>query len=125
MSKLVHEQETYLIRGAAFEVFNEMGSGFGEGVYQECLELAFAERAVEFEAQPRVPVFFKQRKLRKRYVPDFICFGSIIVEIKAIDQLTGHDTAQMLSYLKATGFKLGLLINFGNKRGIEIQRVLL
>lgn len=125
MSKLVHEQETYLIRGAAFEVFNEMGSGFGEGVYQECLELAFAERAVEFEAQPRVPVFFKQRKLRKRYVPDFICFGSIIVEIKAIDQLTGHDTAQMLSYLKATGFKLGLLTNFGNKRGIEIQRVLL
>lgn len=125
MSELLFEKESYAIRGAAFEVYNEMGSGFTEGIYDECIQIVFEDEHILFDAQPPVPVYFRKRQLKKRFVPDFICYGTIVVEIKAIDRLTGRERAQMLNYLKAPGYKLGFLINFGNKEKIEIERVVL
>jgi GxxExxY protein len=125
MSELLFEKESYAIRGAAFEVYNEMGSGFTEGIYDECMQIVFEDEHISFDAQPSVPVYFRKRQLKKRFVPDFICYGTIVVEIKAIDRLTGRERSQMLNYLKATGYKLGFLINFGSKEKIEIERVVL
>ena len=87
-----------------------MGNGFAEAVYQECLELEFADRKIPFSAQEELKLTYKDHVLKKKYQPDFICFGMLIVEIKAVSILTGEHSAQVLNYLKATGYKLGLLI---------------
>ncbi len=97
------------------EVHKELGSGFLEGVYQEALEKEFRSQGIPNKSQPIVEIKYKGKTLNKKYQPDFICFNEIIVEIKTISALTGTEEAQIINYLKATGLKVGLLINFGSK----------
>ena len=104
------------------EVHKELGCGFLEAVYQEALEREFKERDIPFQAQPVVRIFYKGAFLNKAYQPDFICFDEIIVEIKALDRLTGIEEAQLINYLKATRLKVGLLLNFGT-RSLEYKRL--
>ena len=109
------DERTYKIIGCAMEVHKELGCGFLEAVYQEVLEKEFADQGMPFKAHPIVEIFYKGKALDKTYQPDFVCFNEIIVEIKALAKLTGIEEAQLINYLKATGLKLGLLINFGAK----------
>ena len=111
----MRDKKTYTIIGAAMEVHKELGSGFLEAVYQEALEREFSGQKIPFKPQPTVQILYKGRPLSKTYQPDFICFDEVIVEIKAMDKLSGVEHAQIINYLKATNLKVGLLINFGNK----------
>jgi len=109
------DKRTYKIIGAAMEVHKEMGCGFLEGVYQEALEVEFGVQGIPYKAQPVVEILYKGKPLEKKYQPDFMCFGEIIVEIKALERLSGTEESQIINYLKATKLKVGLLINFGSK----------
>jgi len=112
---MVRDKNTYAIIGAALEVHKELGSGFLEAVYQEALEKEFINQGIPYGSQPTVTIYYKDQPLNKTYQPDFICFGEVVVEIKAMDSLSGIEYAQLINYLKATRFKVGLLINFGSK----------
>ena len=111
----MNDQRTYKIIGAAIEVHKELGCGFLEGVYQEALDREFGIQKISFRSQPTVEITYKGKPLNKTYQPDFICYEEIIVEIKAISGLSSIEEAQLINYLKATGLKVGLLINFGSK----------
>ena len=119
------EEETYAIRGAVFEVYREMGCGFLEAVYQECLEKEFVLRNIPFVSQKDLTLSYKGQALKQTYKPDFICYGKIIVEIKALSATTGEHKAQVLNYLKAAREKLGLLVNFGCYPKATIERFVL
>jgi len=112
---MVRDEKTYKIIGAALEVHKELGCGFLEAVYQEALGKEFAYQAIPFKPQPIIQIAYKGKPLGKTYQPDFVCFNEIIVEIKALAKLTGIEEAQLINYLKATGLKVGLLLNFGAK----------
>ncbi len=116
-------EEVYRIQGAVFEVNREMGGGFLEAVYQECLALEFTARAIPFSALTPIELTYKGQRLRQAYQPDFICFGQVIVELKAIQRLAPEHRAQVLNYLKATGLRVGLLVNFGAFPKTEIERL--
>lgn len=107
MPEIVFKKESYRIMGACFEVYKQMGSGFLEAVYQECLSLEFIDQQIPFRAQLPLDLRYKGRSLTQMYIPDFICFESIIVELKAVHELANEHRAQAHNYLKATGFKLG------------------
>ena len=115
------DPETYAIIGAAMEVHAVMGNGFLEGVYQDSLELEFTRRCIPFQREEQIPVFYKGETLGTPYRADFICFDSVIVELKSIKNLTEIESAQVLHYLKGTGLKRALLINFGTPR-LEYKR---
>ncbi len=125
MSTLLYEEETFAIRGAAFEVYREMGSGFLEAVYQECLEKELQSRNIPYQAQQELRLTYKGACLSQTYKPDLICFGKIIVEIKAVKEIAPEHKAQLLNYLKASQLKLGLLINFGSHPKAQIERIIL
>ena len=125
MNDFLYQDESYSIRGACFEVYKEKGNGFLEPVYQECLEKELTLQGIPFGAQPPLKLFYKNDPLKQSYIPDFICYGKIILEIKAVKKLTDEHRAQLLNYLKATGLELGFLINFGHHPGIEIERIAL
>ena len=114
------KDECYKIIGGCMEVHNELGCGFLEAVYQEALSILFSEKKIPFV----LDIKFKGRVLDKKYIADFICFDQIIVELKATDGLANHDIAQILNYLKATGKRIGLLINFGTTK-LQYKRVIL
>lgn len=97
------------------EVHKELGCGFLEAVYQEALEREFLGQGVLFKSQPVIEISYKGKILNKTYQPDFICFGEIIIEVKALSKMSGVDEAQLINYLKATRLQIGLLINFGSK----------
>ena len=122
MTDLLFKDEVYALVGAAMEVYNQLGPGFLEAVYQEALEIELAERGIPFVSQKELRILYKGQPLKKTYISDLTCYEKIIVELKAIDRLTGKDTAQLLNYLKATGLHLGLLINFGNSEKLEWER---
>ncbi|MDC9728236.1 MAG: GxxExxY protein [Methyloprofundus sp.] len=124
-SSILYKDEGYKIQGAIFNVYREMGSGFLEGVYQECLEKELAHQGIPFVAQQRLNLFYKGEALKQVYVPDFICYDSIIVEIKALSKITPQHEAQVLNYLKATKKRLGLLVNFGCHPKATVQRLVL
>lgn len=123
MADIVLKEESYRIMGACFEVYKEMGCGFLEGVYQECMELELALRRIPFEPQQELELRYKGAVLVKKYIPDFICFGSVIVEVKALKELCNEHRAQVHNYLKATGIRLGLLVNFGHCPKVEYERI--
>lgn len=123
MVDLIYEEESYAIVGACFEVYNDKGFGFLEAVYQECLEIELASRGIPFVPQAELSLSYKGITLRKTYQPDLICFGKIIVELKAVAELDNEHRAQLHNYLKATGLRLGLLVNFGHKAHLEYERV--
>jgi GxxExxY protein len=123
MTKLINVHETHALLGACFEVYKEKGCGFLEAVFQECLELELADRKIPFRAQPLLNLEYKQRVLRQTYQPDFLCFGNIILEIKAVAKLADEHRAQVHNYLKATGCRVGLLVNFGHYPLVEHERI--
>jgi GxxExxY protein len=124
-----HEQilcrdEVFLVQGAIFEVNRVMGAGFLEAVYQECLALEFAARKIPFVAQPILPLEYKSARLRATYIPDFICFGAVLIELKALSATAAEHRAQVLNYLKATKLRVGLLVNFG-RAPAHIERLVI
>ena len=122
MSELLFKDEVYAIIGAAMEVHNQLGIGFLEPVYQEAMEIELSSRSIPFMPQQEIQIHYKDRDLKKTYRSDFLVFNEIIVEIKAIDGLSGHEESQLLNYLKATRLELGLLINFGGNK-LEWKRM--
>jgi GxxExxY protein len=123
--KILFKEECYKIQGAVFEVYREMGCGFLESVYQECLEKELEKRAVPFVAQQELQLIYKGESLRQTYKPDLICYDKIIVELKAVKDIAPEHKAQLINYLKATGMKLGLLVNFGTYPKASITRLAL
>jgi GxxExxY protein len=119
---LLFREESYRIIGACFEVYKEKGSGFLESVYQECLAMEFNDQEIPFAEQPQLQIQYKGRALQQSYLPDFVCFDQIIVEIKAVKTLADEHRAQVINYLKATDKQLGLLVNFGHYPRIEHER---
>ena len=119
---IVFKEESYRIIGASFEVHKEKGNGFLEAVYQECLSLEFNRQGIAFIEKPKLRLEYKGQELRQTYEPDFLCFDEILVEIKAVKQLTDEHRAQAVNYLKSTGKQLALLINFGSHPLIEHER---
>ncbi len=118
----MRDEKTYKIIGCAMEVHKELGCGFLEAVYQEALCREFTDQGITFKPQPIIQISYKGKSLDKTYQPDFVCFDEIIVEIKTISGLSGIEEAQLINYLKATGLKVGLLINFGAK-SLEHKRL--
>lgn len=125
MNNLLFEDEVFRIRGAVFEVYRELGNGFLEAVYQECLSLEFGRADITFEAFKPLALCYKDEMLHQTYRPDFVCFDKIIVELKATTTLTTEHRAQVLNYLKLTGLRLGLLVNFGASSKVQIERLIL
>jgi GxxExxY protein len=123
--RVLYAQEVFRIQGAIFEVNKHMGPGFLEAVYQECLALEFQDRGIPFVAAKPLSLTFKRHQLTTVYVPDFVCFDSIIVELKASRDIAPEHRAQVLNYLHATGFRLGLLVNFGQAQKAKIERLIL
>lgn len=121
--ELVYKEESYKIIGACFEVYKEMGCGFLEAVYQECLEMELTTQGIPFKPQVELGLSYKGKSLKKVYVPDFLCYDKIIVEIKAVRLLEDRERAQLQNYLKASGHKLGLLVNFGHYPKVEYERI--
>lgn len=119
MAELLYKDEVYAIIGAAMEVYNQLGPGFGEAVYQDAMEIEVELRQIANHAQSDVFVFYKGQKLKSFFKPDLICYGNVVVELKALDRLTSREESQVLNYLKATGLPVGLLINFSGARDLE------
>jgi GxxExxY protein len=122
--ELLFKNEAYKIIGASMEVYNHLGFGFLEAVYQEALGREFSDADIPFLPYQKIQIYYKSKLLEKYYVADFICNSEIIVEIKAQECLGRFDDAQLINYLKATGLRLGLLINFGNKKTLEWKRLI-
>jgi GxxExxY protein len=122
MNDLLFKDEVFRIIGAAMEVYNVLRAGFNESVYQEAMELEFVDRSIPFSRQVPLRIKFKDRVLEKRFTADLICFGAVLVELKAIQQTTKFDEAQVLNYLRATDLRVGLLINFGDPGRLEWHR---
>jgi GxxExxY protein len=115
------DERTYAIIGAAMEVHKQLGSGFLEAVYQEALDIEFSLRSIPFVKEVALPIEYKGQQLQTIYRADFICFENVIVELKAIKKLGGLEEAQLLNYLKATGYPVGLILNFGSS-SLEYER---
>ncbi len=123
MTEIIYRSESYKIMGACFEVYKQKGCGFTEPVYQECLQIEFLLHEIPFVPQPTLELEYKGRLLQQFFKPDFICYGKIIVEIKAVDRLMDAHRAQSLNYLNATSFELALLVNFGHYPKVEYERI--
>ena len=113
---------SYAINGAAFQVYNKLGHGFLEAVYQEALEIELDKRHIPYEREKELEICYDGIKLGKKYIADFVCYGKIILELKAVKELDDSHRSQLYNYLKATGFKLGFLINFGKYDELQIER---
>ncbi len=121
--EIIYRDESFKIIGACFEVYNQIGCGFDEAVYQECLEIEFGLRSLPCRPQVMLPIAYKGRLLEKCFKPDFLCFDKIILEIKAVSTLDHAHRSQVHNYLKATGFRVGLLANFGARKELEHERI--
>jgi len=122
--KILYKDEVFRIQGAVFEVYREMGCGFLESVYQECMEKEFILSKIPFEAQKELQLIYKDEPLKQTYKPEFICYGKIIVELKASKEICPENRAQVFNYLKATGLRLGLLVNFGHYPKAMVERII-
>jgi len=124
-SKVLYKEESYAVIGACFNVYKEMGSGFLEAVYPECLEIEFSEKKIPFETQKELQLKYRDQILKQTYKSDFLCYNKIIVEIKALSKIMDEHRAQILNYLNGGGCKLGILVNFGHHPKLEYERFVL
>lgn len=122
--EILYKRECYAIQEAIFEVYREMGCGFLEAVYQECLERELKRCRIPFDAQPNLKLQYKGEPLNQVCKPDLICFDKIIVELKAVSILGNEHAAQIFNYLKASGLHLGLLVNFGHYPKATVKRII-
>lgn len=120
---LIFKDECYAIVGAGFEVYKDKGCGFHEPVYQECLSIELEHCRIPAIAQPGLSLEYRGRVLAQKYVADFVCHGKIVVELKAVAEITDEHRAQVLNYLKAGSFELGLLVNFGHYPKLQYERM--
>ena len=123
MADIIYKEESYRIIGSCMKVHQVLGCGFLESVYQEALSKQFNEDGIPFEKEKLINVYFNDLKLNKYFKADFLCFGKIIVELKAIPFVQENNLFQIKNYLKSTNLKLGLLVNFGEK-SLTYKRVL-
>jgi len=121
--ELIYKDEVYAIIGAAMDVYNDLGPGFLEAVYQEAMEIETTLRKIPALPEQKLYIEYKGKSLKKFYEADLICYEKIIVEVKALDKLTSREEAQILNYLKATGMQVGILINFGAHNNLEWKRL--
>ncbi|MEA3475659.1 MAG: GxxExxY protein [Candidatus Cloacimonadota bacterium] len=119
---LLYAKEVYRIIGAAIEIHKELGPGFLESVYEEAMVIESSKRQIPYETQVKISVYYKNQKLKKEFIADYIGYDKIIVEFKCIPKLTKVEEAQIINYLKATGIKVGILINFGSHGKLEWKR---
>lgn len=122
---IVYKEESYKIVGAAFKVYNGLGPGFLEAVYQEALEIELQKQGIPFEREKELKIQYDGVELKQTYKADFVCFGKIIVELKAVSSLEDAHRSQVYNYLRATGYKLGLLLNFGSSDELEKERIVI
>ena len=122
---IVYRQESYEIIGAAFDVYNKLGHGFLEAVYQEAFEIELKKREIPYEREKEIKIYYDGQELKQAYKADFVCYDKIIVELKAVSELDESHHAQVYNYLHATGYKLGILLNFGCSDGLEKDRIVL
>jgi GxxExxY protein len=125
MNKILFKDEVYPIQGAIFDVYREMGCGLLEPVYQECLEKELKSRGIPYESQKEFRLSYKEEVLNLTYKPDLVCYGNIIVELKAVKEINDVHRAQVFNYLKATGLRLGLLVNFGHYPKATVERIIM
>jgi GxxExxY protein len=125
MNKILYKDEVYTIQGAVFDVYREMGCGFLKPVYQECLEKELKVRGIPFESQKELKLSYKGEALNLIYRPDFVCYGNIIVELKAVKDIDDIHRAQVFNYLKAACLRLGLLVNFGHYPKATVERIIM
>ena len=122
---LLCKDEVYRLIGAAMEVYNVLGTGFLEAVYQEALEHELRLRNIPFVSQSAIRIRYKDKVLEHTYKPDLLAFEKIVVELKAIDKIGNNEIAQLLNYLRATDYEVGIIINFGAKQDLEWKRMIL
>ena len=122
MVKYLYQKETYAIRGCLNAVAFELGSGFLEKVYQEALELEFIDAGIPYQREVKLGISYKGKSLKQEYIADFVCYDKIIVELKAVSRLDESHEAQVFNYLKATGYDLALLVNYG-EMPLKIKRL--
>jgi GxxExxY protein len=113
VAEIVFKEESYKIIGACMEVHKKLGAGFLESVYSEALEIEFSKLGVPYEKEKKLPVYYRDKPLKKFFRADFVCYNSIIIELKATNYLVDANSKQTLNNVKATKFKLGIFINFG------------
>jgi GxxExxY protein len=123
LTDLLYKEEVYEIIGAAMQVHNTLGPGFLEAVYQEAFEIELSNRSIEFKPQQGISIYYGEKQLDSKYIADFLIYDKIIVEIKAIKNITNIEEAQIINYLKASGLQLGLLINFGAAGKLDWKRI--
>lgn len=115
MGEIFYKEECYAIIGAAMEVHNQLGCGFQEKVYQDALEIEFKLRNIPFVREQHLPIFYKGIRIKHDYYSDYICYDKIVIECKSVPEILKEHEAQTINYLKINSYKLGLVINFGNK----------
>lgn len=123
MTEIIYKQESYQIIGSCFEVYNAKGYGFLEPVYHECLGIEFEYQRIPAVSKPPLALTYRDRVLSQAYYPDFVCFEKIIIKLKVASAVIDEHRAQLLNYLHATGFELGLLVNFGHYPRLEYERI--
>ena len=121
---LQYSEYSYAINGAAFHVYNKLGFGFLESVYQEALEIEFRRRNIPYEREKILKITYDGIELKQTYKADFVCYGKIIVELKAVNTLDNTHRSQVYNYLHATGYELGLLYNFGCSKELQKERII-
>jgi GxxExxY protein len=123
MTEIIYKKECYAIIGACFEVYNAKGCGFLEPVYHECLAIELEHQRIPAISKPLLTLSYRDRTLLQTYQPDFVCFDKIVLELKTVSRLADEHRAQLLNYLHAIGFELGLLVNFGHYPKLEYERL--
>jgi GxxExxY protein len=122
MIKYLYQKESYDLIGAAMEVYNELGPGFLEAVYQDAFEIELQDCKIPFESQKLLTVYYRGHRLAHEYVADMVCYKPILVELKAVHEIHDAHLSQVLNYLKASGLAVGYVFNFGNQERFQWKR---